>query len=670
MPGFANFDDYLAHDRVTDLALSPDGTRLVATVQTLNADGDAFVSSLWELDPSGRSDARRLTRSKEGESGPVFAADGSLLFTSARPAPKAPTSGDDDAAAPDDDVPALWRLPAVGEAERVLTRPGGIAGVRAARHGDRVVLGSDTLPGATDAKDEAARRKARKDLKTTAILHTASPVRFWDHDLGPDETRLLSWDGAGEPVDLTPEPGRALDEASYVISPDGTTVVSSWARPTTPGFPHAALVAIDTATGERRTLAQDDSATFEAADVSPDGRWALAVRHGDCTPDEPWTTSLRLVELATGEGRELVGDPDVQPSSARFGADAGTVYFTADEQGHAPVFRLDVASDTWTRVTASGHYTSLRVAADGTTLYALRDAWDSPPRPVRLDGSATDGEPAHLPAPGEASVPGTLERLSAIAPDGTEIGAWLVLPENASADTPVPLLLFIHGGPFASWNGWTWRWNPWLMAAKGYAVLLPDPALSTGYGVHMRKRAWGRWGEVPFGDLMAVTDAVVARPDIDGSRTAAMGGSYGGYMANWVAGHTDRFRCIVTHASLWALDQFQGTTDVPGDWALEWGLPDTDPERYALDSPHLHADEIRTPMLVVHGDKDYRVPVGEGLRLWWDLQRRGVESKFLYFADEGHWILKPGNARLWYETVWAWLAQHVLGEQWQQPAAL
>ena len=208
------------------------------------------------------------------------------------------------------------------------------------------------------------------------------------------------------------------------------------------------------------------------------------------------------------------------------------------------------------------------------------------------------------------------------------------------------------------------------MVAKGYAVLLPDPALSTGYGARMIERGWGQWGGAPFTDLMAITDAVVARPDIDQSRTAAMGGSYGGYMANWVAAHTDRFRCIVTHASLWALDQFQATTDLPGYWVKEWGSLTERPERYERWSPHRFVEAISTPMLVVHGDKDYRVPVGEALRLWTDLQRAGVPSAYLHFPDEGHWVLKPGNARVWYETVWAFLDQHVHDRPWQQPDLL
>jgi dipeptidyl aminopeptidase/acylaminoacyl peptidase len=166
---------------------------------------------------------------------------------------------------------------------------------------------------------------------------------------------------------------------------------------------------------------------------------------------------------------------------------------------------------------------------------------------------------------------------------------------------------------------------------------------------------------------MTVTDAALERADLDASRTAAMGGSFGGYMANWIAGHTDRFDAIVTHASIWHLDGFVGTTDGSYHWVRQWGDPVTDRDRYDEHSPHRSAARITTPMLVIHGDKDYRVPIGEGLRLWYDLQRHGVESQFLYFPDENHWVLKPGDAKLWYATVFAFLAHHVLGEKWERP---
>ena len=208
------------------------------------------------------------------------------------------------------------------------------------------------------------------------------------------------------------------------------------------------------------------------------------------------------------------------------------------------------------------------------------------------------------------------------------------------------------------------------MAARGYAVLLPDPALSTGYGQQMIERGYTSWGAVPFSDVMAITDAVAERADVDKTRTAMMGGSYGGYMANWIAGHTDRFQAIVSHASLWVLDQMFGTTDGPAFWRRSFGDFTTQPERYLENSPHLHVDKIVTPMLIIHGDKDYRVPVGEALRLWWDLTSRSKQVKFLYFPDENHWVLKPGDVEVWYATVLAFLAEHVRGEAWHQPELL
>jgi dipeptidyl aminopeptidase/acylaminoacyl peptidase len=208
------------------------------------------------------------------------------------------------------------------------------------------------------------------------------------------------------------------------------------------------------------------------------------------------------------------------------------------------------------------------------------------------------------------------------------------------------------------------------MAARGYAVLLPDPALSTGYGRQMVRRGWGRWGDEPFTDLMALTDAALEHPAVDAERTAAMGGSFGGYMANWIAGHTGRFRAIVTHASLWDLEQFGPTTDAAYYWTREMT-----PEMTHEHSPSRYADAITSPVLVIHGDKDYRVPIGEGLRLWWDLCARAevpevMPHRFLYFPQENHWVLTPQHAKIWYETVHAFLAVHVLGESWVTPELL
>jgi dipeptidyl aminopeptidase/acylaminoacyl peptidase len=424
-------------------------------------------------------------------------------------------------------------------------------------------------------------------------------------------------------------------------------------------------------------LADDPEFEFGGPVISPDGTQVAFWRELRTTPTTPPDSRLVVVPITGGEPREVAPGWDRWPNGAAWSPDGSALIVTADDEGRCPVFRVELADGpadaTVTRLTGDdGAYSDVVVSPDGAHVYALRSAVDAPPAPVRLDATAAAQQPALLRGPAEPpALPGTLTEVHATAVDGSPLRAWLVLPEGTSETSPAPLLLWVHGGPLGSWNAWQWRWNPWLLAASGYAVLLPDPALSTGYGLDFIARGWGEWGDAPFTDLMAVTDAAVARPDIDADRTAAMGGSFGGYMANWIAGHTDRFRAIVTHASLWALDQFGPTTDAAFYWLREMTA-----EMAARNTPHTSADAISTPMLVIHGDKDYRVPIGEALRLWWDLVSRHegdpaeLPHKFLYYPDENHWILTPQNAAVWYETVTAFLDHHVLGKDWETPDLL
>ncbi|RBY83570.1 S9 family peptidase [Geodermatophilus sp. TF02-6] len=681
---FADLASFVALPRVTGLALSADGRRLAVSVQTLDPERTKWQSALWEVDPEGRRPARRLTRSAPGESAPVWAPDGSLLFTSARPDP-AVRGGSGTGEGAEDPKPALWNLPAQGgEAHAVLTHPGGIGGVAVAADTGEVVVRASAVPGAADVEADAARRTRRKEAGVTAILHEAYPVRHWDADLGPTAPHLF-WVGrlpadapAGTeppPVelrDLTPDaapPDGAGDDLD--LSPDGRLLVRSETVPDGPAGRRNRLVLLQTATGQARVLVDDPLADVHSARFSPDGAAVVCVREAMSTYDEPPDYTLLHVDVATGAVRELTAGFDRWPSAPQFSADGAAVYFLADDDGRHAVFRVPADGGTPVRLTADGAHSDLQVARDGSALYALRSAVDEPPAPVRLDPEATGQHPEPLPNPGSlGALPGTLQEVEATAADGSRVQSWLVLPEGASAEHPAPLLLWIHGGPLMSWNSWSWRWCPWVMAARGYAVLLPNPALSQGFGQDFVRRGWGQWGEAPYTDLMAAVDAVERRADVDATRTAAMGGSFGGYMANWVATQTDRFRAIVTHASLWDLDSFTGTTDAAYYWEKEWGDPLARPKRYEQNSPHRFADAIRTPILVIHGDRDYRVPIGEALRLWYDLQKRGVESKFLYFPDENHWVLTPGNARIWYETVLSFLAEHVLGREWQRPELL
>ena len=668
---FSRLADVMALPRLGGLALSPDGRRLVTSVATLAPDRKTWRTALWEIDPDGGRDARQLTRSAPGESSPVFAPDGTLLFTSARPDPDAGKDAGDPA-------PAVWALPAEGgEARLVLGRTHGIAGITVAADSGDVVVVASTTPGADDAEADAARRTARKDAGVTAILHESYPVRYWDHDLGPAVPHAFHVGPVTTPGatptwrDLTPEAGPPNGSGTdLALSPDGRWLARAEEVPEGHASWRNRLVVTEVATGRTRVLVDDEAADVGSPAWSPDSTRLVCTRESTTTQAEPPDYTLLLVDVAAGTSSDLTAGFDRWPSAPQFDATGEAVYFLADDDGRHAVFRVEPGAAP-VRLTRDGAYADLQVARDGSALYALRSAFDHPAAPVRLDPRATDQQPDPLPNPGTVdALPGTLRELRATAADGTEVQSWLVLPEGASAESPAPLLLWIHGGPLMSWNSWSWRWLPWVMAARGYAVLLPNPALSQGFGQDFVRRGWGSWGGAPYTDLMAATDAAVELPEIDGSRTAAMGGSFGGYMANWVATQTDRFDAIVTHASLWHLDGFIGATDAAYYWEKEFGDPLTSPARYEQNSPHRYADAITTPVLVIHGDKDYRVPIGEGLRLWYDLQKRGVPSKFLYFPDENHWVLTPGNATVWYETVLAFLDEHVLGQGWSRPELL
>jgi dipeptidyl aminopeptidase/acylaminoacyl peptidase len=686
-----DLETFLAQPRLAGLSLSPDGRRLVVGVSTPAHDDKRYRTSLWAVDPDGVAPSRQLTRSSPGESSAEFLPDGSMLFVSARPDPDAEPDGEPPA--------ALWALPADGgEARLVFAPPAGVGAVSVARTSGDVVAGSTIFPGAERLADDRDRQQARADAGVTAQLFTDYPIRSWDTYLGPREpgrwlltaTELVdpavarSPDGepAGPDQEAVPEPaslirGTGLLGADGDLTPDGRTYVTSWRRTggstsrRTPADLVSDLVAIDVATGQRRTLIADGRSHSGAA-VSPDGTRVVCVAEDIGAPDRVEDDRLVLVDLDDGTARDLAPELDLWPANPRWLPSGAALVFEADQQGHRPVFRIDLDTDEVTRLTGGGAYTDLCVAPDGDHLYALYATVGTPPRPVRLEASTADQQPTVLPSPaGDDPSDGRVERITAAADDGTEIGSWLVLPTGATAGNgPAPLVVFIHGGPLGSWNTWHWRWNPFVLAQRGFAVLLPDPALSTGYGQDFVARGWGRWGAEPYTDLLAAVDGAAAHEAIDADRIAVMGGSFGGYMANWIAGHTDRFRGIVTHASLWALEGFHGTTDLGLIWEREFGDPYTDPSRFREHSPHQYVAEIRTPMLVVHGEKDYRVPISEALTLWTDLSRHGVDARFLYFPDENHWVLKPQNARLWYQTVLNFLAEQLLDEEFERPELL
>lgn len=675
---FHTLDAFIALPRTSFLHLSPDGSAAVAGVATLDEKQTTWVTNLWLVDPAGKTPARRLTRGAKGESTAAFTEAGDLLFVAKRPGEE----GEEDAPAP------LWLLPREGGEPRVVaTHPGGFGSIEI--RGTTALLSAEVLPGSADIADDEKRRKERKDKKVAAILHSGYPIRYWDHDLGPGQTRLYVADvaaltaaAAGEKDtrltlrDITPDAGRHLDENSQMsLSHDGSFVAVTWIKYEARGEQRSEIVRVDTGTGERTTLLSAEGQDFESPAISPDGARLAFVSDVHSAPDRAPHPRLEVLDLVSGERTQLLGGWDNWPGHCEWLPDGSALVMNADEDGRSPLFLVPADGGEITRLTSDGAYSNVSVMPGGEAAIALRASYEYPAEPVRVDLTSAQGEGfaegeaavVELPAPApRPALPGRLEEVVATAPDGQRVRAYLAVPEEASPEDPAPLLLWIHGGPLGSWNAWSWRWCPWLMVAEGYAVLLPDPALSTGYGQHMIERGWGNWGEPTLTDVLASTDAALERADLDGSRTGAMGGSFGGYMANWTAGHTDRFKAIVTHASLWALDQFGPTTDAAYYWNRELSA-----EGMAKNSPHLSVEKIVTPMLVIHGDKDYRVPIGEGLRLWWELlANSGLPAdengesvhRFLYYPDENHWILTPQHAKVWYQVVLGFLGEHVLGK--------
>ncbi len=685
---FSSLESYIALPRVEQLALSPDGQTVVLTVATLANDGTSYERALWLVPADGSGSPTRLTRSAKGESGVAFTGSGDILFISERP---------DAAAEKNSEAGQLWLLPADrGEARAITRLLGGVAQIAATAAGsDAVVITANLLPSAATLETEAALRAERSTKKVTAVLHESYPVRYWDHDLGPAEPHLLALDLTNlqemitdiddatgidpdelpypadlpRPRDLTPLPGRSADTAGEVLTPDGHSLIAA-IRLQQQRAGRFVIVSIDVETGSQTTLFAEDGVDFEMPAVSHDGRRIAFVRAVFSTPDGPADQELWVADLDGQNPHRLGADWDRWPSSLVFDADDESLIVTADHDGRGPVFRVPLGGGAPVKLTTDD-FSYSNVAVDTATgdLVALRSSWVTSPHPVRINRTGTViplATPARL-----TEAPGSITEVETVAEDGARVRGWLMLPDGASAEHPAPLLLWIHGGPLNSWNAWSWRWNPLLALARGYAVLLPDPALSTGYGLDFIARGWDAWGDKPYTDLLAIMDAAEARPDIDPAKTAALGGSFGGYMANWVAGHTDRFRAIVSHASLWALDQFNGTTDNSWYWQSIFS-----PQGMIDSSPHHSVRDIVSPMLVIHGDNDYRVPIGESLRLWSELAEHhaapdgSTPHKFLLFPDENHWVLKPQHAVLWYQTVFAFLDQHVHGTDWVRPKLL
>jgi dipeptidyl aminopeptidase/acylaminoacyl peptidase len=658
MVDFADVEQFISMRRITGLVASPDGGRLIVTCQEPDRDNARYVTSLWDVDPAGTREPYRLTWSEKGEAAPAFMPDGGVLFVSARPHPDQV-----------EDESAVWLLPRSGEPTVYATTPGGLGDPVVSRGTGVVLAFGSRLPDSTDADDDKERRERRRKSKVTAIVHDGFPIRHWDHELNDATPRLFLIDGSsegGSAIDLLPDAREQLINAAISFSDDGSRLALTWKRRRRGGKLPTGLALLGLPKRELTVLAEDDDGDYSSPTLSGDGMTLAAIHTTDGDHEQPMTYRVRLFLLDVG-GALDIDTGDLYPNQLAWSADSATLLITGDLHGCGglAVWRRGDAAPRI--VLDDAVYSSLSVAKDGA-IFALRSRVDLPPQPVRVEigDDANEATVTTLPSPATPPpLPGRLERLTGQAPDGGSVGGWLCLPNSPDdADARIPVQVWIHGGPFSSHSAWSWRWCPWVAVARGYAVVMPDPGLSTGYGHDWLARGWPHRAGLVWADVEATLDAALRRPELDGSRVACLGGSFGGYMTNWIAGHTNRFKAIVTHAGLWALDQQHTTTDGAAWKTRLFGTPAEHPDWYAENSPHHFVDRIVTPMLVVHGNRDYRVPISEALRLWWDLVSRfdgepaDLPHRFLQFTGENHWILSPANAAIWWRTVQGFVDQH------------
>ena len=644
--------------RVSSVAASPCGKWIAAAVQRLDAKNKAgYVSDLWRVPTSPDEQPTRLTHGEHNDRAPCFRHDGALGFLSSRPAP-----ADDK----DSKRSQVWVLPTTGGEPAVLTdEPLGVSDFKFAARADRLIVLAPVLP---DVAHDDQRKTAddRSKHGSSALRYSELPVRFWDHWMPRAASHVIACDAQGDGRrDLTPQALHEYHDHGWDLSRDGRTLaITAMVRLGSDRVPDTYVHAIETATGEIATLGGEDNVWCASPRVSPDGR-EVAVQRSVRSPHEHGDRDLMVYPAGGGPGRVLVGDWDRWPVPALW-VDEGLLC-VVDDEGTTPVVCIDPSSGELlcrvTAVAAGGSHTGLAWAPDGfvgvrSTLRHPPEVFASPiaasePRIVhRLSGfdpSLSDGLRVHQVTTRE---PGS----------GVDVQAWVVEPDD---DEVRPGLVWIHGGPVSAWSDtWHWRWNSLIPASWGYRVIMPNPSGSTGFGRDLVEAIWGNaWGGQCYADVMAVTDAFAARPDVDAGRLAAMGGSFGGYMTNWIGANTDRFAALVTHASIYDLSAFHGVTDFPAFWVVEMGGIDPwrDADTFAKYSPREGVANWTSPTLIIHGEKDYRCPVGEGLALFEGLRAHGVEAELLVFPDENHWILKPRNVVAWYQSVRDWLDAHTQG---------
>jgi dipeptidyl aminopeptidase/acylaminoacyl peptidase len=632
--------------RLADPQVSPDGSQVAFALTEVDLAGGRRNTDLW-IAPATGGEPRRVTSSPASDSRPRWSPDGSrLAFLSTR-----------------EGGSQVWVLDLSGGEPRRLTSLATGADAFAWVDGRRLLVGTEVFPecGADDACN--TRKLGEAGKPSSARAYDDLLFRHWDAwDDGRRNHLVVAPLDGGAAIDLTPgdedAPPFSLGGEDWAVSPDGQQACFSRKdRKDEAWTTNADVFVVPTAGGEARRVS--DAPGFDGGcRYGPDGS-LLAWRSQQRAGYEADTWRLVVLDRKTGARRTLTESFDRHVESFAFSPDGRTLYFTAEEAGRSHVFSVPAAGGPVSEVLGGGSFGDLSVLPDGKGLIGTQVALTRPAEIVRFgaDGSGL----SRVTRTNDALLaPFSLrpaESVTYTGAGGRSLQAWIVRPPDFDPARKYPLLVLVHGGPQGAWtDGWTYRWNAQVFASAGYVVFMPNPRGSVGWGQELTDDVNRDWGGRAFEDVMKGTDFAEALPYVEKGRTAAAGASYGGYMVNWIAGQTDRFKALVTHDGVFDLVSMYGSTEEL--WFPEWefgGPYWANPEGYARHNPRDFVKNFKTPTLVVHGEKDYRVPVEQGLAMFTALRRQGVPARLVVFPDENHWVLKPANSVRWYDEVIGWL---------------
>ena len=645
------FDHLISMKRVSDPQLSPDGSTAAFVLTSYDKVQNTASSNIYLLEIKGGA-VRQLTSAPKANNSPRWTPDGkSLFFISTR-----------------DGESQIWKTPvAGGEASKVSTISTEASGLVLSGNGEMLAFSSDVFPDCETDDCNKKRNEQMSTAKVKAKIITALPYRIWNYwKDGKRSHAFIMPSSGGPPRDITPgdydtPPVDLGGRWDYDFSPDGREF--AFTRNTD------SMIAISTnndifvvpVSGGTPTRITDNPATDSQPLYSPNGRY-LAYRKMNRAGFEADRRQLVLFERKTGKHLNLTEKFDYSVDEVAWAPDSKSLFVTADDKGNKSVFKVWLSGKTET-VIDQGYNHSIRVSPDGKSIVFLRESIDKPAEICRIDVNGKNLR--QLTRLNEKILTGLemhpKEDFWFEGAGGTKVHGWILKPPGFAGGQKYPVIYLVHGGPQGQWGDqFHYRWSAQMFASRGYVVLMVNPRGSTGYGQQFTDEISQDWGGKVYVDLMNGLDAALQKfPFMDGDRAAAAGASYGGYMMNWMSGQTDRFRCIVNHDGVFNPKNMYGTTEEL--WFPEWefgGTPYENPELYEQWSPLNHASKFQTPTLVVHGQLDYRVDVSEGFQLFTALQRQGIASKLLYFPDEGHWVTKPANAELWYDTVLDWIDKY------------